>query len=134
MKELGSKVESSKARAATRVQDWTAERRHSYYEAFLDHPVLSTLSGGSGGTGTGASGGTGSLTELIAKIAVFIGLSETDLDDLMTMQLILAQDIQAGGSLAKQLVSVCIHAYMRVIAVYIYISICTYILPICTCI
>ena len=120
MKELGSKVEASKARAATRVQDWTAERRHSYYEAFLDHPVLSTLSGGSGGTaGSGASGGTGSLTGLIAKIAVFIGLSESDLDDLMTMQLILAQDIQAGGSLAKQLVSVCIHAYMRVIAVYI---------------
>ena len=119
MKELGSKVESSKARAATRVQDWSAERRHSYYEAFLDHPVLSTLSGGTGGTGTGASGGTGtggvsggttSLTELIAKIAVFIGLSESDLDDLMTMQLILAQDIQAGGSLAKQLVSICIHA------------------------
>ena len=129
MKELGSKVEASKARAATRVQDWTAERRHSYYEAFLDHPVLSTLSGGSGGTGTGASGGTagsgasggtGSLTGLIAKIAVFIGLSESDLDDLMTMQLILAQDIQAGGSLAKQLVSVCMHAYMRLIAVYIY--------------
>ena len=73
------------------VKDLTSEERKSYFQSFADHPVIASMNEG------------GPSADPQQKIMNFLNLSDSDMDDLLKMQLILQLDVQAGGGLMKEL-------------------------------
>lgn len=88
MRELGTRVEASKKRLESQLADMSGEQMKSYFQSFVDHPVIAELNKGG--------------NDPQVKISNFLSLSESELDDVMKMQLIMQKDIQAGGSLMKE--------------------------------
>jgi hypothetical protein len=77
VQELSSKVQSSRARMETIVADWNDERKQNFFESFADSPVMAAL------TDSG---------DPAAKMQVLLGLSDADLDDAMSLLIVLQSD------------------------------------------
>lgn len=90
---MSSRVESSKERMEAVVSDMNAEQRKSFFESFPDHPVLTRLNSPE------------TSRDPMSKISFFLDMTDSDLDDFMKMQLVVADDIKSGGTLVRELAS-----------------------------
>jgi hypothetical protein len=83
---LASKVKASKTKLESDVSSWDSEKKEQYFESFSEHPLLEML---------GAAG------EPVQKISKLAEMDEGDIDQLMTLMLIL--NGEDGGKLLKGL-------------------------------
>lgn len=88
---LGERVQLAKTRVEPTVLAMDAEQRQAFFESFQEHPILAELNSTAG--------------DAVEKMKKFVAMSEGDLDTVMTMQLVLGEDIKAGGSLVRTLAS-----------------------------
>lgn len=91
MQELSARIQSAKSQAEESVTGWDADRRLEFFRSFQNHPVLSQLKWQQG--------------DMRTKMATFARMSDSDLSDMMKMQLVLAEDIKAGGSIVREMQS-----------------------------
>ncbi len=78
VQELAGRVQSSKQRMEAEVPSWSAEKKVQYFESFAEHPALVKL--GESGADAGA------------KIQTFLEMSEGDLDEMMSLLLVVADN------------------------------------------
>lgn len=89
MQALSARIQVAKGEAEGSVTGWDAEKRLEYFRSFQDHPALSQMKNSSG--------------DVREKISAFMDLSDSDLTDMMKMQLVLAEDMKSGGSIVKEM-------------------------------
>jgi hypothetical protein len=84
---LASRVQESKGRLEESVSQWSAEKKEQFFQSFVNHPSLANLS---------------SLgNDPIAKINMFLDMPQEDLDQMMTLLVVISCD--GGGKLLNQL-------------------------------
>lgn len=74
------RVQNSKDLAAHEIQGWDQEKELSYFNSFLDHPLLQTLS----------------LEDPLAKMNALMELTDSDLQDAMKAALLLSKEGSDG--------------------------------------
>jgi hypothetical protein len=84
VQELAGRVQSSRARLQEEVPTWSPERKTDYLNGFSEHPVLVKL-------------GEGGDSDPMAKINTFVEMSDADLDQMMTLMLVVASDASLAG-------------------------------------
>jgi hypothetical protein len=84
VQELAGRVQSSRARLQEEVPTWSSERKTDYLNGFSEHPVLVKL-------------GEGGESDPMAKINTFVEMSDADLDQMMTLMLLVASDASLAG-------------------------------------
>lgn len=89
MQQLSARIQVAKGQAEEAVSGWDAEKRLEYFRSFQEHPALSQLK----------SQGN----DVREKMTAFMNLSDTDLTDMMKMQLVLAEDMKAGGTIVQEM-------------------------------
>jgi hypothetical protein len=88
MQRLGSRIQSSRDLVETKTAHWSAPERQQFFDDFSQSPVLEALNRVG--------------PDPIARLQLFLTMSDSDLERLMTLQACVARDAQEGGTMGTQ--------------------------------
>lgn len=75
-------MQDSKSRLEPIVSEWDLDKKKSFFDGFKNHPLLNVL---------------GQNADPVAKMAALTSMGAADIDELMTLLLVIAQE--DGGEL-----------------------------------
>jgi hypothetical protein len=84
IQDLGTRVAAAKAKVDGEIRGWSKEERATFLDNFSEHPALLEVN---------------SASDPAERVRKFLTLSDSDLEQMMKMQLIVAINMQEGGSL-----------------------------------
>jgi hypothetical protein len=87
---LSSRIMECRERSEAKISSWGTEEKKSFFDSFNDLPALKSVNI----TATASP---------MEKIETFLNLSDSDLDSIFLMQLVLADDIRSGGTMTSSL-------------------------------
>jgi len=88
LQSLASRVQIAREKLEPDVKDWSSERRQQYYESFTDHPLVTALT---------------SSSDPLDRVKSLIDMSDGDIDELMTLLIVIAEEDKSTGNLLVSL-------------------------------
>jgi len=86
LQSLASRVQVAREKMEPDVKDWSSEKRQQYYESFTEHPLLTALT---------------SSSDPLDRVKSLIDMSDGDIDELMTLLIVIAQEDKSGSLMSK---------------------------------
>lgn len=88
VQELATRVQSCKTRLEEDISAWTQEKKQDYFSSFGEHPALAKLT-------------SVSAADPLAKINTFVEMSDSDLEQMMTLLLVVGSDPSLVAKMAN---------------------------------